>query len=135
MVNIVTKTSTMAQQSQRQQHLKTASSTTEDNHQYGDSKFYSYARHSREVNLVKEQRHRWWQQRRRLRCLQPAVAPKTVQQAPMALLLDYAYLPGMPGVTVELAISGLETIFCCATCCDMNLITVVSCYFQMLFSL
>ena len=49
---------------------------------------------------------------------------------PMALILDYTYPPGMPGVTVELVIFGLMTIFCCATRCDMNLIAVVSCYFK-----
>ena len=54
---------------------------------------------------------------------------------PMALLPDFAYLPGMPGVTVELAISGLMTIFHCNVCRDMCLIIIVSCCFQMLFLL
>ena len=43
----------------------------------------------------------------------------------MALLLDFAYLPGMPGVTVELAIFGLMIILLCIACCAMYLIVTV----------
>ena len=95
MVNIVTKTSTTAQQSQREQHFKiatnnndqvhvTANSTTKDSHQPSNSKFYSYARHSREASIIKERCHRWQQQRRRLQRLQPAVLLGKARQAPAA---------------------------------------------------
>ena len=84
---------------------------------------------------------RWWilcswcllsrlQHHGRLKTLEPATL-----LPPIALLSDFVYLPGMPGVIVELAISGLMTIFHCNACCDMCLIIIVSCCFQMLFSL